>query len=80
MFGVCWVHNDFGGGGGYYVGNICRTTRRWWDGRSWQEAPLNAGPFRTREEAEVFRRDECPTSSFVYEENDPYGEKPNVPT
>jgi hypothetical protein len=74
MFGVCWVQVCWGGSGSY-VGGISRTTRYWWNGRDWQDRPVDRGPFETKTEAEAFAKTQT-KSYFVYEENDPFGEKP----
>ena len=81
MFGVAKVHYNYGGGGGSYVGGVCRTERWWWNGTDWQDDPVYTGSFETREQAEKFA-DECRANVkkrhyFVYGDNDPFGEDPS---
>ena len=80
MYGVCRVFTDFGGGGGYYVGGVCRTTRLWWDGRAWMPEPNYVGTFETKDQASAFARGQNDgrkingVGYFVYPANDPWGE------
>ena len=79
MFGVGRVFTDYGGGGGSYVGGVCRTVKRWWTGSDWSDDPVYTGPFQTREEAEDFIAKQ-PKHRYVhlyaYEGDDAFGENP----
>ncbi len=79
MFGVCKVFVDYGGGGGYYVGGVCRTTRQWWSPLGWVDQPVYQGPFPDRASAEAFIQQWSDIKIkglgyFIYVDGDPFGE------
>lgn len=80
MYGVGSVRLDYGGGGGYYEGGVCRKVNRWWNGLQWQETPVDEGPFpsptQAQDFAEACKREYPKTHFFTYESGDPWGENP----